>query len=75
MAEPESDGELRYYACGTCGYEGGYEMARQPEGNCSLGVPEEVRARYSQPPGVVTLKSGSESTSVFLGTTIGRRSE
>ena len=76
-AMPESDGELRYYACTECGYESGYEQARQDAGACQLGVPEEVRLRYSasQPPGVMTLVSGDERRSVFLGTTIGRRPE
>lgn len=64
MAEPESDGELRYYACLTCGYEGNYEMTRQPEGNCSLGIDESVRRRASVPP----------QEPVFLGT-IGRRTQ
>lgn len=75
MAEPESDGDLRYYACTTCGYEGGYEQVRQDAGGCQLGIPEEIRVKYSasQPPGVVTLEAGSARRSVFLGTTIGRR--
>ena len=65
MAEPESDGELRYYACITCGYEFGYEMTRQPEGTCQLGVPEEVRRIASREP-------AQEQQPVFLGA-IGRR--
>jgi len=66
MAEPESDGELRYYACVACGYEFGYEMTRQPEGTCQLGVPEEVRRIASRVP-------VQSPQPVFLGTTIGRR--
>jgi hypothetical protein len=65
-AEPESDGELRYYACTECGFEFGYEMTRQPEGTCQLGVPEEVRRAASFAP-------VQEPQPVFLGTTIGRR--
>ena len=70
MAEPESDGELRYFACLTCGYEGGFEMARQPEGTCQLGVPEEVRRAASFEPRQDPPSAGQP---VFLGTTIGRR--
>jgi hypothetical protein len=64
VAEPESDGELRYYACTTCGYEGGYEQVRQDAGACSLGIPEEVRRAASPAP---------EPQPVFLGSMIGRR--
>lgn len=67
MAEPESDGELRYYACAVCGYEGGYEQTAPAEGNCQLGVPEEVRRIASVPP-------PQDPQPVFLGT-IGRRTQ
>ena len=70
MAEPESDGELRYYACVTCGYECGYEMARQPEGTCQLGVPEEVAAPVSLTPRAETGSAAGVSRQ-----TIGRRTE
>jgi hypothetical protein len=66
-AEPESDGELRYYACTTCGFEFGYEMTRQSEGTCQLGISEEVRRAASIAP-------AQEPQPVFLGT-IGRRTE
>jgi hypothetical protein len=65
MAEPESDGELRYYACAECGFEFAYEMTRQPEGTCQLGVPEEVRR-------IASIAPAQEKQPVFLGT-IGRR--
>lgn len=68
MAEPEADGELRYYACTTCGFESGYEMTRQPEGTCQLGVPEDVRRLASVPPA-----QQSAGQPVFFGTSIGRR--
>jgi hypothetical protein len=68
MAEPESDGELRYFACSTCGYEGGFEMARQSEGTCQLGISEDVRRAASFEP-------RQDPQPVFLGTTIGRRPE
>jgi hypothetical protein len=75
-AQPEADGSLRYYAC-ECGYEFGHQQASQDEGACSLGIPEGIRIKYSatQPPGVLTLESGDERRSVFLGTTIRRRTE
>jgi hypothetical protein len=65
VAEPESDGELRYYACARCGYEFGYQMARQDAGTCSLGVPEAIRRAAS-------IEPAQEPQPVFLGT-IGRR--
>jgi hypothetical protein len=52
QAEPEQDGDdLRYYACTTCGFEFGHVRVRQQSGTCQLGVPETVRARFSQPAG------------------------
>jgi len=66
MAEPESDGDLHYYACTICGYEGGYEQAVPAEGNCSLGIPEKVRRAASIP-------LSQEQQPVFLGAAIGRR--
>jgi len=73
-AQPEADGPLRYYAC-PCGYEFPAEMAGQDAGSCQLGIPEGIRLRVSasQPPGVVTIDSGAERRSVFLGVKIGRR--
>jgi hypothetical protein len=70
MAEPESDGELRFYACTTCGYEGNYQMVRQSSDACSLGIPEEVRRAASFDPRQDRPSAGQP---VFLGTTIGRR--
>lgn len=63
-AQPEADGDLRYYAC-PCGMEFGYEQAVPDAGACSLGIPEEVRSRASIP-----VARGKQP--VFLGT-IGRR--
>lgn len=68
MAEPESDGDLCYYACSRCGYEGGYEQVRQDAGACALGIPEEVRRLASPVP-----PAQPAGQPVFLGTTIGRR--
>jgi hypothetical protein len=54
QAEPEQDGDdLRYYACTEpeCGFEFGHVRVRQQSGTCQLGVPEAVRARFSQPAG------------------------
>ncbi len=64
-AQPEADGDLRYYAC-ECGYEFGHQMAAQDEGSCAAGVPESVRRAVSFAP-------AQEPQPVFLGTTIGRR--
>lgn len=45
-AEPEEDGEARYYKCTApdCGFEFGYEIVSEPaQGDCQLGIPEETR--------------------------------
>ncbi len=50
--EPEVDGEHRYWECLECGYSWGYERVGdglQIEGNCAIGVPEEVRKQASAP--------------------------
>jgi hypothetical protein len=65
-AQPEADGDLRYYAC-ACGMEFGYEVARQDAGACQLGIPEQVRRAASIEPGQP--ESGQP---VFIGS-IGRR--
>lgn len=64
-AQPEADGDLRYYAC-RCGFEFGFERDAPQEGACSLGVPEDVRRKASIDP--------TPQQPVFLGT-IGRRPE
>lgn len=46
IAEPEEDGEARYYKCGKpeCGFEFGYQIVpEQQADNCQLGIPEETR--------------------------------
>lgn len=50
-AEPEYDDGLMYFVCTVCAMEFGHRKVKQPsaEGNCQLGVPEDVRARFSQP--------------------------
>ena len=63
-AQPEADGQLRFYAC-PCGYEFPVEMASQDAGSCSLGVPEHIRRMASR-------EMVGSSQSVFLGS-IGRR--
>ena len=70
MAEPESDGVLRYYACTTCGFETGYQTAGQDENACAAGVPEEVRRAVSISPDRTAPPRGGQP--VFVGT-IGRR--
>lgn len=55
-AEPEVDGEHRYLACTTCGFEFGYKKAESTQlaldssGACAIGVPESIRAAFSAPP-------------------------
>lgn len=72
--EPETDGDVRYWECGECGYAWGYERlseATKIEGTCALGVPESLRKAASAPAEGALRKSGV----VDLGMTIGRRPE
>ena len=64
-AEPEDDGEVRYWACPECGYEFGYLLVRQ-DNECQLGVPVQVRR---------AAPASRSSTVTDLGLTIRRRSE
>lgn len=51
LAEPEQDGEHRYLECTCCGYAFGWErvetVAVNPEGGCSVGIPETIRRAAS----------------------------
>ncbi len=67
-AEPEEEDGLRKYVCtdqDSCGYEFGFVLAAQPDADCQLGIPEEVRRGASLVP---------PSRATFLGD-IGRRPE
>jgi hypothetical protein len=59
-AEPEQDGDTRYYACTNdwCQAEFGHQIIRTPGGVCAAGLPVEVLPSPDAP--------------VFLGS-IGRR--
>lgn len=52
-AEPEQDGDHTYFECEECGYAFGFTrletVAVQPDGACSVGVPEDLRRAASQP--------------------------
>jgi hypothetical protein len=52
-AEPEQDGDHTYLECETCGYAFGFArvetVAVNPDGACSVGIPEDVRRAASQP--------------------------
>jgi hypothetical protein len=37
-AEPEEDGDVRYYACAECGGETGYTRVAPAEATCQLGL-------------------------------------
>jgi hypothetical protein len=74
QVEPETDGDVRFWECESCGYAWGYERlseATKIEGSCSLGVPESVRRAASGPVEAQLRKPGV----VDLGLTIGRRPE
>lgn len=79
MAEPEQDGDHRYYACG-CGMEFGYSrmqttvLAEDADGNCSVGIPEDVRRAASQPM-LTAMAKEKAAAPVDLGLTIGVRKD
>jgi hypothetical protein len=82
IAEPEEDGDTRYWECQDCGHIFGYEAAGEPaQDSCQLGVPEAVRhtgAAYGPgwgSPDATPLADYLGGTSVFLGETIRRRPE
>lgn len=82
MAEPEADGELRYWVCENeeCEapyYEWGYEKIEEGvrlEGNCAIGIPESVRRAASAPMEGAIAKE-RQAQPVELGLTIGRRKD
>jgi hypothetical protein len=72
-AEPEEDGAVLWFACPRCETEFGYQPVPVSEVRCAAGLV--IRVDDAQPPGVLTLESGGQRQSVFLGSTISRRSE
>jgi hypothetical protein len=72
-AEPEQDSDVIFFACKDCGGEFGYRRPVQAAPVCAAGLT--IVADPAQPPGVVTLESGSDRRSVFLGDVIKRRPE
>jgi len=51
LAEPEADGNHRYFACPECGFTFGWQRAQpvavNSEGSCAVGVPEALRRNAS----------------------------
>jgi hypothetical protein len=74
QAEPEQDGEVVFFACPDCGGAFGYRRVSQGQ-FCAAGLPVDIRVDAAQPPGVLSLESGGERQSVFLGNVIKRRPE
>lgn len=74
-AEPEEDEAILWYVCTDpdCGAEFGYQPLPVSGPVCAAGLT--IRVDDAQPPGVLTLESGGERQSVFLGNFIGRRPE
>jgi len=72
-AEPEQDSDVTFFACRDCGGEFGYRRAVQSAPVCAAGLT--IAADPAQPPGVMTVESGSDRRSVFLGDVIKRRPE
>lgn len=52
-AEPEQDGDHTYFECVKCGYCFAFQrldtIAVNPDGACSVGIPEDVRRAASEP--------------------------
>lgn len=47
-AEPEQDGDLRYWACVQCGHESGWhKVAPNSDQDCAVGISEDIRRRAS----------------------------
>jgi hypothetical protein len=72
-AEPEQDGDVIFFACTACDGEFGYRRAVQAAPVCAAGLV--IADGPAQPPGVMTVESGSDRRSVFLGDVIRRRPE
>lgn len=71
VVEPEIDGEHMYYECPDCGYAWGYQRVEglSVEGNCAIGVPEEVR-REASAPMEQAMRKEQQKQPVSLGSTI-----
>lgn len=72
-AEPEEDEAVLWFACPQCDALFGYQPLPQAGPLCAAGL--SIRVDDAQPPGVLSLESGGERKSVFLGNFIGRRPE
>jgi hypothetical protein len=81
-AEPEQDGDHKYWICQVCGFEFGWErlesqtMAVSQDGSCSVGIPTEVRRAASGAHDRAAAQLDAEERRlqpVDLGLSIGRR--
>lgn len=72
-AEPEEDEAVLWFACPQCGALFGYQPLPQAGPLCAAGL--SIRVDAARPPGVLSLESGGERKSVFLGSVIRRRPE
>ena len=71
--EVEQDGDHLYFECEECGFAFGWtRLSDQPEGNCSIGVPESVR-RSASLPASTYVERERPGAPVDLGLTIGFR--
>lgn len=80
MMEPDSDGDHQMMECRDCGYVGYYTkmptsvLAEDADGNCSIGVPSEIRRAASSPlERAMETMEAQNPKPVDLGLTIGRR--
>lgn len=77
-AEPEQDGDHRYWSCPECGMDFGYEkvetsvIAEDSSGNCSVGVPEEIRRQASSGMEQAMAQEAAKQP-IDLGLQIGKR--
>lgn len=77
-AEPDQDGDHRFWSCNDCGYDFGYEkietnlLAEGADGSCSVGIPESVRRQASSGMEAAMAKE-AQAQPVDLGLSIGKR--
>jgi hypothetical protein len=63
--EPEEDGDVRYWACATCGSETSYIRVRQSANACQLGL--NITVDPAMPPGVAALEGSNGRHHIFIG--------
>ena len=79
VAEPEQDGDHKFWVCVECGYEFGWELVESnptsidAEGSCAAGVPADLRRAVSGVTEAAAASMSQGSGKISLGLTIGKR--